>query len=76
MKPLHREYDVPAKIVAANELSTTLKDVFDLAVFSQLLEMDEEEDRKISSTSLYGFIESGEEKVDTMDHALSQYEAI
>lgn len=53
-----------------NELSAKLKDVFDMAIFSQLLEMDEEEDRKISSTALYGFIERCEEKADIMEYAL------
>ncbi|OGE46776.1 hypothetical protein PENARI_c113G04154 [Penicillium arizonense] len=39
-----------------------------MAVFSQLLEMDEEEDRKISSTALYSFIEKGEEQVGVMEY--------
>lgn len=41
-----------------------------MAVFSQLLEMDEEEDRKISLTALYSFIEKGGEQVDVMEHYL------
>ncbi|KAJ5117641.1 hypothetical protein N7448_011273 [Penicillium atrosanguineum] len=59
-----------------NELSTTLKNVFDMTVFSHLLEMDEEEDRKISSTALYGFIGSGEEEADVMEYALSNQDFI
>lgn len=53
-----------------SELNSKLKDVFDMAVFSRLLEMDEEEDRKISSTALYSFIEKGEEQVDVMEYCL------
>ncbi|KAJ5455025.1 hypothetical protein N7530_002365 [Penicillium desertorum] len=55
-----------------NELNIKLKGVLDMTVFSQLLEMDEEEDRKSSSTALYGFIERGQEKVDYMEIALSK----
>jgi osomolarity two-component system phosphorelay intermediate protein YPD1 len=53
-----------------SELNSTLKDVFDMAVFSQLLEMDEEEDRKNSSTALYSFIEKSEEQVDAIEYYL------
>jgi hypothetical protein len=53
-----------------NELSAMLKNVFEMAIFSRLLETDEEEDRKISSTTLYGFIEKCEEEVDIMENAL------
>ncbi|KAJ5976647.1 hypothetical protein N7481_010354 [Penicillium waksmanii] len=53
-----------------NELNIKLKGALDMTVFSQLLEMDEEEDRKSSSTALYGFIERGKEKVDYMEIAL------
>ncbi|KAJ6050165.1 hypothetical protein N7499_006310 [Penicillium canescens] len=53
-----------------SELNSKLKEVFDMAVFSQLLEMDEEKDRKISSTALYSFIEKGEQQVDVMEYYL------
>ncbi|KAJ5974846.1 hypothetical protein N7481_008553 [Penicillium waksmanii] len=53
-----------------NELNIKMKGVLDMTVFSQLLETDEEEDRKSSSTALYGFIERGKEKVDYMEMAL------
>lgn len=53
-----------------NELYIKLKGVLDMTVFSQLLEMDEEDDRKSSSAALYGFIEGSQEKVDYMTIAL------
>ena len=53
-----------------NELNTKLKDVLDMTVFSQLLEMDEEEHRRKSSTALYGFIENAEGEMGDMIYAL------
>jgi osomolarity two-component system phosphorelay intermediate protein YPD1 len=53
-----------------NELNIKLKEVLDMTVFSQILEMDEEEARESSSTALYGFLERGKEKVDFMEIAL------
>ncbi|KAJ5240581.1 uncharacterized protein N7469_002172 [Penicillium citrinum] len=53
-----------------NELYIKLKGVLDMTVFSQLLEMDEEEDRKSSSTALCGFIEGSQKKVNHMEISL------
>jgi osomolarity two-component system phosphorelay intermediate protein YPD1 len=53
-----------------NKLNIKLKEVFDMTIFSQLLEMDEEEARKSSSTALYDFLERGKEKVGFMEIAL------
>lgn len=52
-----------------DELNATLKQVLDMTTFSQLLEMDEEQDRKISSILLYGFIERGKRTIDAIDQA-------
>ncbi|KAJ5825290.1 hypothetical protein N7474_002428, partial [Penicillium riverlandense] len=44
-----------------------LKQVVDMAVFSQLLEMDDDED----SSALYGFIDTDPNTVEDMNEALS-----
>lgn len=53
-----------------DQLEAKLKQTLDMTIFSQLLEMDYEENRKTSSKALYGFIERAEKAVDDMKHAL------
>ncbi|KAJ5127853.1 hypothetical protein N7448_008632 [Penicillium atrosanguineum] len=58
------------KIMGDDQFKTKLKRVLDMTVFSQLLEMDYEENRKTSSKALYGFIERADKIVEDMEHAL------
>ena len=58
------------KIMETNKVKPILEAVFDMAVFSQLLEMDEELDRKVSSGALLTFIKWGTEQADAMQLAL------
>ncbi|KAJ5318367.1 hypothetical protein N7476_004787 [Penicillium atrosanguineum] len=55
-----------------DQFKTKLKRILDMTVFSQLLEMDYEENRKTSSKALYGFIERADKIVEDMEHALIQ----
>ncbi|KAJ5941435.1 hypothetical protein N7516_001603 [Penicillium verrucosum] len=47
-----------------------LEQNLDMAIFSQLLEMDHEEDRLTSSIAFYTFIERANNTIDDMEHAL------
>mgnify|MGYP006868028292 CR=1 FL=1 len=53
-----------------DELNAKLKQVIEMAVFSQMLEMDDHEERTFSSSALYGSIETSENTVEDMDEAL------
>lgn len=56
--------------MADDELKDKLKQVIDMAVFSQLLEMDDDERREFSSSAVYGFIDAAENTVEDMVEAL------
>lgn len=56
--------------MADNERKAKLKEVIDMAIFSQLLEMDHGEDRDFSSSAVYGFLEAGENSIGDMVEAL------
>ncbi|KAJ5277617.1 hypothetical protein N7524_003770 [Penicillium chrysogenum] len=55
-----------------DELNAKLKQVIEMAVFSQMLEMDDHEERTFSSSALYGSIETSENTVEDMDEAFSK----
>ncbi|OQE10078.1 hypothetical protein PENFLA_c095G11032 [Penicillium flavigenum] len=57
--------------MADNELTTKLKEVIDMGIFSRLLEMDHSEERDFSSLAVYGFLEAGENTVGDMVEALN-----
>ncbi|OGE47238.1 hypothetical protein PENARI_c053G03049 [Penicillium arizonense] len=57
--------------MADDELKAKLKQVIDMAIFSQLLEMDDDEVREFSSSAVYEIIEAGENTVEDMDKALN-----
>lgn len=59
-----------AKTMAADKLEHKLKQVFDMAIFSRLLGMDDDEGRGFSSSSLYIFTEIGENTLEDMVEAL------
>jgi hypothetical protein len=52
------------------KIETELKQNIDMAIFSQLLETDYEENRVTSSITLYTFVERAEKAVDEMEQAL------
>lgn len=56
--------------MADDELKAKLKEVIDMAFFSQLLGMDHGEEREFSSSAVYGVIEAGENTVEDMVDAL------
>lgn len=56
--------------MADDELKAKLKEVIDLAFFSQLLGMDYDKERDFSSSAVYEFIEAGENTVEDMVDAL------
>lgn len=59
-----------SKNMTYDELKDKLKQVFNMAIFSRLLEMDDDEGREFSSSSLYIFIETGENTVADLEEAL------
>ncbi|KAJ5346111.1 hypothetical protein N7452_004115 [Penicillium brevicompactum] len=56
--------------MADRELKIALEQVVNMAKFSHLLEMDDEEGRISSSSAIYGFIDAGEHTSLCMEEAL------
>lgn len=56
--------------MAYNGLSTRLRQIIDMNVFSELLETDDTEERNASSSAVYRFIEAGENTLEGMNQAL------
>ena len=50
------------------------KDIIDIDVFEQLLEMDEEDDREFSKSLVWNYFEQAESTFEKMDAALAAQE--